>query len=140
MGTIFLGCRQYMRSMGEVKHKTRSTALMAINKRVFSSYESVTEMLKPNAKSPWGNHIAILHITLPASSDSDFSNPLDFVWEAQKIIRRKRSSIGVYLTGWLLNSIHKLRGPKVNIIYIPYILYIAKRKKKLYSYFICSEK
>ena len=40
-------------------------------------------------------------------------NPLDFVWAASKIIKKKKSSLGVYLTGWALEIVKKLRGPEV---------------------------
>uniref|UniRef100_A0A6N2KVW3 O-acyltransferase WSD1 C-terminal domain-containing protein n=1 Tax=Salix viminalis TaxID=40686 RepID=A0A6N2KVW3_SALVM len=59
-------------------------------------------MVKPKAESPWGNHFAFLHVQLPelvASTE-----------KAQQIIKRKRSSLAVYLTAAFIEIVKKLKG------------------------------
>nr|POE50296.1 o-acyltransferase wsd1 [Quercus suber] len=77
-----------------------------------SGYKSIEEMIKPNSKVPWGNQFAFLHVPMPELKDHKSSNPLDFVLETSKIIKKKKSSFGVYLTGRLLEIVKKLRGPE----------------------------
>ncbi|KAH7859873.1 hypothetical protein Vadar_006548 [Vaccinium darrowii] len=73
-------------------------------------------MVKPNSQMPWGNHFTLLHISIPKlTCDNQVdSNPLRFVKEAHLMIKRKRNSAGVYLTGWMLEILRKFRGPENN--------------------------
>ena len=93
-GIIFFGVRLYMQEVSPKSSNAHSTSLVLLNTRMFRSCNSVEEMVKPNAKSPWGNHFAFLHVLIPKLNHVEFSNPLKFVWEAQKIIKRKRSRKG----------------------------------------------
>ncbi|KAJ6420427.1 hypothetical protein OIU84_027880 [Salix udensis] len=69
-------------------------------------------MLKPDSKAPWGNHFAFLKIPIPKLGDAEATNnPLKFVMNARKIIKRKRSSIGVFLTAKYLRLVARFRGP-----------------------------
>ncbi|CAB4278311.1 unnamed protein product [Prunus armeniaca] len=63
-----------------------------------------------------GKPIWLLTCVMPKSTK--ISNPLDFVWEAQKIIKKKRSSAAGYLTSWLLDVLKKFRGPEGAARYI----------------------
>lgn len=110
-----MGIRLYMQETRQDSGKARSTALVLSNTRVFRSYESVKEMVKPNAKAPWGNHIAFLHASIPELTDSVSSNPLEFVLKAKLIMNYKKNSLAVYLTGQLLEILKKVRGPEVRI-------------------------
>uniref|UniRef100_A0A6N2KH54 Uncharacterized protein n=1 Tax=Salix viminalis TaxID=40686 RepID=A0A6N2KH54_SALVM len=80
---------------------------------MFRSYQSVKEMLEPNAASPWGNHFAFLHVPLPELVDSTELNPLEFVRKTHQIIKRKRSSFAVYLTAAFIEIVKKLKGHQV---------------------------
>uniref|UniRef100_A0A0R0HGL8 Uncharacterized protein n=1 Tax=Glycine max TaxID=3847 RepID=A0A0R0HGL8_SOYBN len=71
------------------------------------------EMQKPKVQGLWGNKISFLQIPIPKLSQSKISNPLEFVWNARKLIKRKRHSFSVYLIGLLLDLEMKLRGPEV---------------------------
>ena len=64
---------------------------MLLNTRSIGGYKSVNEMLhNPKAQNQWENHFGFLHVSLPKLHGYDHSlNPLKFVYEAQKLIKRK---------------------------------------------------
>lgn len=68
--------------------------------------------MQPDANTSWGNQFAFLHIAIPKLEE--FPNPLDFIYFAQKIIKRKRSSLAVYFTGKLLDIVKKFKGHEVS--------------------------
>ncbi|KAK7404996.1 hypothetical protein VNO78_06109 [Psophocarpus tetragonolobus] len=109
-GVIFYGIRLYMQEIDNKAGKANSTGLVMLSTRNIGSYQSIQEMMKADSKSPWGNHISFLHVPIPKLSQASLSNPLDFVWKAQKIIKRKRNSFTVFLIEWLLDMELKLRG------------------------------
>ncbi|XP_008227240.1 PREDICTED: O-acyltransferase WSD1-like [Prunus mume] len=116
-GIIFLGTRIYMQEVTQKSSNERCTALVLLRTRNIEGYTSIKEMIEPNnAKMSWGNQFAFLHLPVPKSTET--SNPLDFVWEAQKMIKKKRSSAASYLTSWLLDVLKKFRGPEVAARYI----------------------
>ncbi|KAL2328197.1 hypothetical protein Fmac_021624 [Flemingia macrophylla] len=108
-GVIFYGIRLYMQDIDVKAGKANSTGLVMLSTRNIGSYQSIQEMMKGDSESAWGNHISFLHVPIPKLSQGS-SNPLEFVWKAQKIIKRKRSSFTVYLIEWLLDMELKLRG------------------------------
>ncbi|KAK2651147.1 hypothetical protein Ddye_018636 [Dipteronia dyeriana] len=119
-GIIFFATRLYMQSSSK-KNNGHSTALVLLNTRNIGGYKSVKEMVKPDAESPWGNQFGFLHVSIPESSSTDADqspDPLEFVLKAQKIIKRKRSSLAVKLTGRLLETLRKFIGPKATARYI----------------------
>ncbi|KAB5515780.1 hypothetical protein DKX38_026428 [Salix brachista] len=111
-GTIFLGAQMYMERVSQGSGSARSSSLVMLNTRMLKGYNSVQEMLKPDSKAPWGNHFAFLKIPIPKLGDAEATNnPLKFVMNARKIIKRKRSSIGVFLTAKYLLLVARFRGP-----------------------------
>ncbi|XP_038681494.1 O-acyltransferase WSD1-like [Tripterygium wilfordii] len=112
-GVIFLGTRLYMQEMCHESRKSRSTALVLLNTRMTKSYRSVDDMLKPNAEGPWGNLFSFLQIPLPKLTHANLTDPLQFVVKARRIIKRKRNSIALHMTSWLLQILNKHRGPEV---------------------------
>lgn len=119
-GTIFLGTRLYMQEMNNEKSNDQNcTGLVLLNTRLAAGYKSVQEMLIETNKS-WGNRFVFLPVPVPKSNE--LSKPLDFVWEAQNIVKRHRSSSAWYLTCRLWDILKKLIGPEVirflNHIYI----------------------
>uniref|UniRef100_A0A803NCJ9 Diacylglycerol O-acyltransferase n=2 Tax=Chenopodium quinoa TaxID=63459 RepID=A0A803NCJ9_CHEQI len=110
-GIIFLGTRLYMQSTGKGFSNSESTALVLLNTRNINGYKSVDEMVKADSDSKWGNQFAFMHVALPELINNS-SNPLEFISEAQKIIKRKRNSLAVYLTGQSLELLRKCRGPE----------------------------
>ncbi|EYU28207.1 hypothetical protein ABFS82_13G029000 [Erythranthe guttata] len=114
-GVLFLGIGLYAKS---TKVDQSSTALVLLNTRNINGYKSISEMVEPDAESPWGNQFAFLHVSVPKLVFSDQIDPLSFVLDAQKEITRKRNSAAVVLTGKLLEMLMKLRGPEVTAKYI----------------------
>ena len=108
-----------METVSQGSGNARSTSLVLLNTRVHRGYRSVQEMLKPGAELPWGNHFAFLNIPIPKLRDAEAKNdPLKFVLDARKIIKRKRSSFGVSLIAKYLQLVAKFRGP--NVSYLPF--------------------
>ena len=111
-----------METVSQGSGNARSTSLVLLNTRVHRGYRSVQEMLKPGAELPWGNHFAFLNIPIPKLRDAEArKNPLQFVLKARKVIKRRRSSFGVYLTAKYLQLVGRFSGPKVwqcNIYYL----------------------
>ncbi|KAL7128941.1 hypothetical protein ABFS83_13G028800 [Erythranthe nasuta] len=110
--------RLYIKSTKNDQSNAKSTALVLLNTRNINSYKSISEMVKPDAESPWGNQFAFLHVSVPKLAFSDPIDPLSFVLEAQKVIKRKRNSAALILTSKLLETLRKLRGPEVTAEYI----------------------
>ncbi|KAL7086907.1 hypothetical protein ACP275_13G031900 [Erythranthe tilingii] len=117
-GALFLGIRLYIKSTKHDQSNAKSTALVLLNTRNINGYKSISEMVEPDAESPWGNQFAFIHVSVPKLSFSDPIDPLSFVLEAQKVIKRKRNSAALILTGKLLDTLRKLRGPEVTAKYI----------------------
>ncbi|XP_004251786.1 wax ester synthase/diacylglycerol acyltransferase 4-like [Solanum lycopersicum] len=118
-GVLFLGVRLYMEEMKYDQKNANSTALVLLNTRNIAGYKSVKEMLQPKNESKWGNQFAFLHVSLPKIDKEESStNPLSFVFKAQDVIQRKRNSAAVILTGKLLDTLQKYKGPEVTAKYI----------------------
>ncbi|XP_009600771.1 wax ester synthase/diacylglycerol acyltransferase 4-like [Nicotiana tomentosiformis] len=118
-GVLFLGVRLYMEEMKYEQKNANSTALVLLNTRNIAGYKSVKEMLQPSNESKWGNQFAFLHVSVPKLDKEESSlNPLSFVFKAQDVIKRKRNSAAVILTGKLLDTLQKYRGPEVTAKYI----------------------
>ncbi|XP_030463840.2 wax ester synthase/diacylglycerol acyltransferase 4-like isoform X1 [Syzygium oleosum] len=120
-GVIFLATRLYMqRASPNSNLSTNSTALVLMNTRNLRDYKSLRDMVRPNSKSLWGNNFAFLHVPIPKvkPGDSQFSDPLKFVHKAREVIKRKRSSFGVVLTGKLLEIMKKCRNAEAVAKYI----------------------
>lgn len=113
-GVIFLGTRLYMKAMKAEKVNANTTALVLLNTRNIAGYKTVKEMFEQNPNSKWGNQFGFLHVSVPIlSKNFSASKPLDFVYRAKEIIQRKRNSAAVFLTGKLLDTIRRHRGPEV---------------------------
>ncbi|KAE9457677.1 hypothetical protein C3L33_10430, partial [Rhododendron williamsianum] len=113
-GIIFFGTRLYMQETGQ-DHSTKSnsTALVLLNTRNISGYKSVEEMVKPDPNTKWGNQFGFIHVSIPElMRAADEIYPTKFVFEAQEIIKRKKNSAAVFLTGKLLETLRKYRGPE----------------------------
>ncbi|XAR55518.1 hypothetical protein NMG60_11035609 [Bertholletia excelsa] len=119
-GVIFLGTRLYMQTASPELGNAEATALVLLNTRAVGgyNYKHLKEMLKPNAEMPWGNHFAFLHVSIPKLTHFESSNPLSFVMKAHQIIKKKRDSAAIYLTGKLLDILRKFRGAEATAGYI----------------------
>ncbi|XP_059660917.1 wax ester synthase/diacylglycerol acyltransferase 4-like [Cornus florida] len=114
-GTIFYGTQLYMQqaSCDELRN-AHSTALVLLNTRNIAGYKSVDEMvMKPQTVTKyWGNQFAFLHVPIPELNETDSSDPICFIYKAHQMIKKKRNSGAVYLTGRLLETLRKLIGPE----------------------------
>ncbi|MCD9644488.1 hypothetical protein HAX54_032710 [Datura stramonium] len=118
-GVLFLGVRLYMEETKYEQKNANSTALVLLNTRNIAGYKSLKEMLQTSNESKWGNQFAFLHVSVPKIDKEESStNPLSFVYKAQDVIQRKRNSAAVILTGKLLDTLQKYRGPEVTSKYI----------------------
>lgn len=124
-GVILLGTRLYMEGEEKNSGDSNSTALVLLNTRNVEGYKSISEMVKPKATMPWGNHFSFLHVPLPKLSNpspghdpSAKFNPLDFVFASHQIIKRKRNNAAALLTGGLLDHVRKIKGPETTARYI----------------------
>ncbi|KAE9457678.1 hypothetical protein C3L33_10431, partial [Rhododendron williamsianum] len=134
MGVVFLGTRLYMQasssSHGDEEQQQQqqqgnanATALVVLNTRAIGGYKTIGEMVKPNSEMPWGNQFTFLHVTIPKlkhseNDDQTNSNPIRFVKDAHRMIKRKRNSAAVYLTGRMLEILRKFRGPEAAAQYV----------------------
>ncbi|KAM1761134.1 hypothetical protein ACFX11_003943 [Malus domestica] len=112
-GIVFFATRLYMQEIINNNQKSSSAAscraLVLVNTRItHGDYKPVKQMIGPNSEMPWGNRIAFMPVSMP--NLTEISNPLDFVFEAQKRIKRKRSSFSVYFYNKLFEIVSKLRG------------------------------
>lgn len=95
------------------------TALVLLNTRMTSEYQSVSDMLR--AKT-WGNHFTFLHIPIPCCNHAERVDPLAFIHKAKKTIKRKKNSLAVFLTGIFLQTLRSIRGPEVGGWFVNFIL------------------
>ncbi|KAE9619913.1 hypothetical protein Lal_00040401 [Lupinus albus] len=119
-GLIFYGLRLYMQEINLKSSKAESTALVLLNARNIKGYKSIKEMVDNtnNNGASWGNRFAFLHVPIPKLSETRFSNPIEFIFEAHKEIKRKKNSLATPLTGMLLNMVKKIRGPEAAARYL----------------------
>ncbi|KAK7374511.1 hypothetical protein VNO80_07941 [Phaseolus coccineus] len=109
-GIVFYGTRLYMQDVDFESKTADSTALVLLNTRNIEGYQTINDMLNSKAKGPWGNKISFLHVPIPKLNENRMSNPLDFIWDSHNIIKRKKQSLAVALTGTLLDMESKFRG------------------------------
>ncbi|XP_019159171.1 PREDICTED: O-acyltransferase WSD1-like isoform X3 [Ipomoea nil] len=113
-GIVTYGTRLYMQENERETCNGECTALVLFNTRAMGGgYKSVSEMIKPNAEMPWGNRITFLPFAIPklrSPGDGDSSNPLRFIYNAHRMVKRQRYSASLYLTGQFLEFTRKLRG------------------------------
>lgn len=113
-GIVVYGTRLYMEEVNKETCNGKCCALVLFNTRALGgSYKSVSDMIRPNADMPWGNHFTFLPVSLPKLTKNKSNNPLYFVKKAHQLIDRKRNSASVWLTSKLLDLLRKLKGPEV---------------------------
>ncbi|XP_031091546.1 O-acyltransferase WSD1-like [Ipomoea triloba] len=116
-GILTYGLRLYMQETDRETCNAECTALVVFNTRAMGGYKSVSEMIKPNAEMPWGNRFTFLPFTIP-KLHGESSNPLRFIYNAHRMVKRQRNSASVYLTSQLLEFSRKLRGPEATAQFI----------------------
>ncbi|KAI3872535.1 hypothetical protein MKX03_012234 [Papaver bracteatum] len=115
---IFYGTRQYMKASSKGSGNAHSTALVLFNTREITTYQTVQEMAKPDSKAPWGNNFGFIHVPIPEMINAETDDPVEFVLEATKIFKEKKSSLAVSLTGSLLEIMRRFRDSEAVARYI----------------------
>ncbi|CAN0896815.1 Wax ester synthase/diacylglycerol acyltransferase 4 [Linum grandiflorum] len=125
---VFLGTRMYMQEMKPGSENIDATAIVLLNTRMLRSYNSIKDMIKLDTKSPWGNRLAFLYITLPKLMvpRNDTENwtttmqrrSLEFLKASRTIIQNKRSSIAIHLNAKILHLYEKLKGSEAASRYV----------------------
>ncbi|KAL2331684.1 hypothetical protein Fmac_019265 [Flemingia macrophylla] len=118
VGVIFLGIQLYMDAKNHKSSRMESTALVLLNTRKIRAYVSAKEMPDADSEAPWGNRFHFMHVPIPMLCDNNYSNPLEFVLEASKSIKRKRSSLAVPLTNMVLRFLNQIKGPQAAANYV----------------------
>ncbi|TKY48876.1 O-acyltransferase WSD1 [Spatholobus suberectus] len=124
VGVIFFGIQLYMgaKNHESSRAESRGTALVLLNTRKIRAYKSAKEMHDTDSEAPWGNRFHFMHVPIPILSDANYLNPLEFVLEANKNIKRKRNSLAIPLTDVLLRLLNKIKGPQAAANYVYKIL------------------
>ncbi|KAI4305491.1 hypothetical protein L6164_028854 [Bauhinia variegata] len=65
-------------------------------------------MLKSDAKGAWGNRIVFMPV--PINKLEDGQNPLDYVWGAHKMIKKKRHPLALFINDQLSKMTRKFMG------------------------------
>ena len=112
-GVIFYGINLYMQSCGHNANAIDVTALVVLNTRILRTYQTVQEINKKETSAPWGNRFAFFHVPVPICKNIAEVDPLYFVTTARKIVKTKKNSLGVFITGIFLEAMRKLRGAEV---------------------------
>ncbi|KAI3955861.1 hypothetical protein MKW98_006221 [Papaver atlanticum] len=116
---IFYGTRQYMEASSKGSGIAHSTALVLVNTREITTYQTVQEMAKPDTKAPWGNNFGFIHVPIPEMSNAKTYDPIDdYVSKATKMITEKKNSLAVSLTGSLLEMVRRFKDSEVVAKYI----------------------
>ncbi|KAJ8763593.1 hypothetical protein K2173_002476 [Erythroxylum novogranatense] len=111
-GVISSGLSRYLdhRSPNALQDGLRLTGVAMVNLREQQDLQDMTELMKNNSSSRWGNRFGILQ--LPVYYHNGGVDPLQYVKRAKKMIDRKKSSLEAhfsYSVGYLIMS---LLGPK----------------------------
>ncbi|KAI3934354.1 hypothetical protein MKW92_005675 [Papaver armeniacum] len=115
---IFYGTRQYMEASSKGSGNAHSTALVLVNTREITTYQTVQEMAKPDTKAPWGNYFGFIHVPIPEMINAKTYDPIDYVSKATKMITEKKNSLAVSLTGRLLEMMRRFKDSEVVAKYI----------------------
>ncbi|KAI4305155.1 hypothetical protein L6164_028541 [Bauhinia variegata] len=106
-GVIFYGTRLYMQDVDYKSRKGNASACVVLNTRNVG-YQLVKDMLKSDAKGAWGNRIVFMPI--PMNTVEDGQNPLDYMWGAQKMIKKKRHPLALSISDQLSKMTRKIKG------------------------------
>ncbi|KAJ8648123.1 hypothetical protein MRB53_001146 [Persea americana] len=109
VGTLFYGIQLYKQRTCQNSNGTRMTALVLLNTRMVSSYQNINEMLR---QKTWGNQFTFLNVRIPSTNNTDKPDPLSFLLKAKKTIKRKKHSMAIFLTGRLLHTLRRFKGPE----------------------------
>ncbi|XP_021765365.1 O-acyltransferase WSD1-like [Chenopodium quinoa] len=111
IGIISFATQLYIQEIDQRRsNNSGMTASIALNTRSIKGYANPEKMRKGKT---WGNRISVIELSLPKYKEEDLKNPLNFIMKVQKLMKRKRKSIGaIYLTAWTLDAIKIFGGFK----------------------------
>ncbi|KAI3872035.1 hypothetical protein MKX03_009895 [Papaver bracteatum] len=115
---IFYGTRQYMEASSKGSGNAHSTALVLVNTREITTYQTVQGMAKADTKAPWGNNFGFIHVPIPEMINAKTYDPIDYVSKATKMITEKKNSVAVSLTGSFLEKLRRFKDSEVVARYI----------------------
>ncbi|XP_068649109.1 wax ester synthase/diacylglycerol acyltransferase 4-like [Aristolochia californica] len=110
LGMIFYGIHLYNHKMNQTSSRKRMTALVTVNTRKFGGYQPVKDMLEANSSA---NSSTTIDILIPSCDDVEKVDPLIFILEAQKAIKRKRNSMMTVIKLSLFQMLCKIKGAEV---------------------------
>uniref|UniRef100_A0A803MLX8 Diacylglycerol O-acyltransferase n=1 Tax=Chenopodium quinoa TaxID=63459 RepID=A0A803MLX8_CHEQI len=116
IGIISFATQLYIQEIDQRRsNNSGMTASIALNTRSIKGYANPEKMRKGKT---WGNRISVIELSLPKYKEEDLKNPLNFIMKVQKLMKRKRKSIGaIYLTAWTLDAIKIFGGFKDILIH-----------------------
>ncbi|KAI3975430.1 hypothetical protein MKX01_008255 [Papaver californicum] len=80
-----------------------------LNMRVFDGFTNIEDMIRADT---WGNRSRSMIVKLPAFSNREKVNPLDFIMKAKETMDRKKNSMMFYFIDKILNTALWIRGQK----------------------------
>ncbi|KAI3933895.1 hypothetical protein MKX01_028221 [Papaver californicum] len=88
---------------------TNMTLAVMLNMRVFEGFTNIEDMIRADA---WGNRSRSMFVKLPAFTNLEKVNPLDYIIKAKEIMDRKKNSMVFYFIDKVLNAAAWIRGQK----------------------------
>ncbi|KAI4305154.1 hypothetical protein L6164_028540 [Bauhinia variegata] len=105
-GVIVYGTRLYMQNVDYESSKANASACVVLNTRKVG-YQ-LEDMVKCDAMGAWGNRIVFMPV--PINKLEDGQNPLDYVWGAHKMIKKKRHPLALFINDQLSKTTRKFKG------------------------------
>ncbi|KAI3789298.1 hypothetical protein L2E82_02091 [Cichorium intybus] len=111
-GVISYGLSRYLEihSPKPLQEGLRITGAAMVNLRPSQGLQEITELLKKDSKSRWGNKFGMM--LLPIYYHRNGSNPLEYLKRAKRMIDRKKLSLEAFLSYKVGYFIMKCLGPK----------------------------
>ncbi|KAK1560361.1 hypothetical protein Q3G72_025762 [Acer saccharum] len=112
-GVVSSGLSRYLdhRSPNALRNGLRLTGLAMVNLREQPGLQELSNMMKSNSGSRWGNKFGML--LLPVYYHKTSGNPLDYLKRAKTMIDRKKQSLEGHLSYNIGNILMSWFGPKV---------------------------
>ncbi|KAF9623065.1 hypothetical protein IFM89_036201 [Coptis chinensis] len=112
-GVISSGLTRYldMRSSKEIKEGHQFTGLAMVNIRQQPGLQDLSDLMKNESLSRWGNQFGF--ILLPLYHHKDIDDPLQYMRRAKAMLDRKKLSLEAHFSYRIGKLVMSLLGPKV---------------------------
>ncbi|KAF5745612.1 O-acyltransferase WSD1-like [Tripterygium wilfordii] len=129
-GVVSLGLSRYLehRSPNAMLEGLRLTGLAMVNLRDQQGLQDVTELMKNNSGTRWGNKFGM--ILLPVYYHKSGEDPLSYLKRAKSMIDRKKQSVEAHFSYKIGDLVMSLFGAKVKI-------YCNSKISSLLTVFFC---